>query len=511
MRKIMINDKTNRRRDTGATLWLNGALLAAGFCLLCGCQSVKLPNVMTESPSLTEIQQAVNANSSKIQTLQADNATVGVTSMPGWAKCRVAYQRPGRIRVRGTANMMGPVIDTGCNDQVFWYWSKMTEPSQLSWCRLEEFSTSPFSQMITIDPAMFPEALGVVEFKTTDVTEGPIAQQDRTLLLTTKVQRADGVYTKCTYVEPKTAAVKRQDLLNPSGNVVLSINCTEFQYDSVAGVVLPKRITIARPQTNESIHLDLGTMVVNGTGNLTAQTFEMPSSADLGNVPVVEVGKMTTTTGQVPTAAVPVAAPGSPSYTAGAAQPAPSPSGPTAQPANQTAYNAASTSLTPGAANRLAPFGDFPGVTRGPAITSSSASNPTTYPPAGESKPLFTGTVAGMPAWNSNTTPTSAPNTAAPAEKIVPGSPQDYASTYNNAAQVPAVQPPAAQVPAAASNQGLAPVPVSPAASAAPPINGAMPGTYSREPMEGSTYYNNILNTSPATTSDHMRTQVLAP
>ncbi|MDO4586837.1 MAG: hypothetical protein Q4C95_06000 [Planctomycetia bacterium] len=255
-----------------------------------GCHSVKLPIVINENPSLSEIQQAVNQNSAKIKTLQSKNASVGVSSISGMANCQLAFERERRVRLIGNANMMGRVIDCGCNDELFWFWSKFQDPVQISYCRLNELSSNSLTDSIPIDPTWFPEVLGIVEFKTDEEAEGPISQSDGTLLVKTKKKRSNGQYTKYTYIEPKTAAVKRQDIQDPNGNTVISVLCTEFQYIESQKIVLPQKLVIHFPKSNDALHLNLGDLSVNSSENIQAGIFEMPKSSDLNNSPVVNIG-----------------------------------------------------------------------------------------------------------------------------------------------------------------------------------------------------------------------------
>ena len=315
------------------------ALLAVFLALFAfaGCQSVKLPVVMSDNPSLADVLGAVNANSAKIQSLRGEDGTLGVSNVAGWANCRVAYQRPQNIRLVGTANMMGRVIDFGSNDRLFWYWSKFDEPSQILYASHSEYAASPMKERIPVDPAWFPEALGVIDINAADVIEGPIIQPDKTLLIVTRRQRPDGVYKKYTFIEPKTAAVKRQDIMDPTGQTVVTVVCSKFQVDQATGVVLPKNLVLSSPKASETIHLDLGTLRVNPSEGFNTALFELPPSEEIG-APSIDVGKATAAQQVIPqqtsappmvappAASVPAAAPpaAAPSATTSVAPPAPS-------------------------------------------------------------------------------------------------------------------------------------------------------------------------------------------
>lgn len=344
-----------RRRGS---IW---GLLIFALAALGGCQSVKLPVVMNDNPSLADVQTAVNQNSAKINSLRSDNATLGVSNVAGWANCNLAYQRPQNVRLIGTANMMGRVVDIGSNDQQFWYWSKFEEPPQISYSSLADYASSPLRDKIPVDPIWFPEALGVVEINPADVIEGPIVQPDKTLLIVTRRQRPDGVYKKYTFIEPKTAAVKRQDVMDPSGQTVVTVHCSEFQVDEGTGAVLPKKLVISSPKADGAVHLDLGTLRVNPSEGLAAALFQMPSPSDVGS-PSVDLGKAAPVT--APQVNPPPTVAPAPSAVPAPAAPAPSASLPNAS--------------SPGAVGT--------GVSAGPEL--GRVSNPPVEIPAATQAPL---------------------------------------------------------------------------------------------------------------------------
>ncbi|MDO5567045.1 MAG: hypothetical protein Q4G59_10350 [Planctomycetia bacterium] len=312
---------------------------------MAGCQSSPpLPTVLGDKPTASDIQQAVNRNSQKIKTLVAPNATLGAANVPGWARCQLAFERPSRVRVIGTANMMGRVFDTGTNDDILWYWDKFREPQELAWCKKSEFANPAIARdSIPIDPTWLPEALGLTEFNSQDPVEGPIPQFDKTLLLISKRNYMGQTFSKYTYVEPKSAAVKRQDIQDARGNVLFTVTVNEFQLDAVNNIVLPKRLTITSPPTKDSINLDLGSVQINGDA-IPRETFQMPRSEDIGNVPVVNVASRGLPLTQNPTA-TPISRT-SPSLGAPAAAPV-TPVAPATPPQMTTSQSPLSKTATP--------------------------------------------------------------------------------------------------------------------------------------------------------------------
>ena len=278
-------ESRNAKRSKRAAFLRNLSLLLmstffASVSLFVGCAlspKPKLPEVVGETPAFQELQTAVNANSAKIETIFSSDASLGVASTPGWAKCQIAFERPGNLRVVGSAPAMGRVVDVGCNDERFWFWSDFQNSDELYFCRLDQFQNSAAARVLPLDPTWFPEAFGVVELKDDELVDGPTPQEDGSLLVTLKKTRQDGVYLKRIYFEPKTAAILRQDVQAPSGETVVSIRCKRSVYIEEPGVVLPQKIEIECPRTDESLIVDVGTPILNDSSKIAEKAFQQPT------------------------------------------------------------------------------------------------------------------------------------------------------------------------------------------------------------------------------------------
>lgn len=279
-------------------------LLACGllFALLsngCALHKTPLPEVIKSDPTLEEIVDAINRNSDKIESLVSEDGTLGVSSTPWTAKCRLAYKRESKIRLVGSLNMVGPVVDFGSDGNLFWFWFKNQEPNQISFCKLSEYAESSMRDQIPVDPIWFPEALGVMRIDLSEVVEGPTVDRDNTIKLVLKKTRPEGDYYKYLYLEAKTAALQRQDIKNPVTNEILTVSCDEFQYDKEHEVVLPKKIAISRSMAKERFYIDLGTLQVNPAD--VTLTFSPPKPEELG-APLVDIGPNGKTENAVPQA-----------------------------------------------------------------------------------------------------------------------------------------------------------------------------------------------------------------
>ena len=269
------------------TLILFLCFLLLGICCGCSLRKVQLPEVMKVNPTLDEVISAVNNNSAKVNALSSEDGTLGVSSSPWTAKCRLAFRRNSNIRLVGNLNMVGPVVDVGSDGEIFWFWFKNQEPNQISYCKLSEYAQSSMRDQIPVDPVWFPESLGVMKIDSADVVEGPVIDRDNTVKLVLKRTRPEGDYFEYLYLESKTAAVRRLDVRNPVTDEILSVEYDDYQIDPDFGVVLPKKVTISRSLAKERLFIDLGTLRVNPQELTLA--FTPPDPNELG-APLVDIG-----------------------------------------------------------------------------------------------------------------------------------------------------------------------------------------------------------------------------
>ncbi len=261
-------------------LTLVATFCTAAFCGALGCsfhQKPKLPVVLKENPTAADLIAVVNKNGEEIQSLYSSNATVGAGNAPGWAACQVAYQKPGNFRLIGTAALSGRVVDCGCNGERFWIWNKFQEEDELYYCRLDQYQGSAFARVLPIDPTWFPEAIGILDLKENEIVDGPTEQNDGSLLITSKKTRPDGDYIRRTYFDAKTAEILRQDVQNPNGETIVTVRCKESQLLEESGLVLPRKLEIFSPATNETLIVDLGTPTVNDSEKIAENAFKQPT------------------------------------------------------------------------------------------------------------------------------------------------------------------------------------------------------------------------------------------
>jgi hypothetical protein len=248
------------------------------------------PEVLATGSSLDQVIGAVNQNAAKITSLQTSNASIAVPGMPAipLLKGNIAAQRPGRVRLQASS-LMGPEVDLGANDELFWFWVKRNEPPALYFARHDQFCGSAAQRLMPIEPQWLLDALGFVEFRPTDRHEGPLPLGDGKLEVKSTIVGRCGTMTKRTVIDARLAWVLEQHLYDGNGTLVASAVAKSHQYHHEAGVSLPQQIEIRIPASELSLSIDVGRVAINPLID-SPQLWTMPTmkgtpQVDLGSTP----------------------------------------------------------------------------------------------------------------------------------------------------------------------------------------------------------------------------------
>jgi hypothetical protein len=293
------------------------AVMVAAALSIAGCRSHPWlrrnsgdppPIVFASLPSPLEAVAAVNANTQRIQTLQTHGATISVPGAPSIG-AEIAIERPRRLRLKARTQLLGPELDLGSNDELFWMWAaRMPDPS-VFYARHDQFTTSRARQMLAVEPQWLIEAVGLVEIDQASVLDGPHAAGGERVQLRTTLATAGGQYTRLLVLHHRYAWVLEQHVYDERGQLLASARNSGHEYHSIDGVSLPRRIDVEVPQGVLRLQLDVDRWSINQALPEGAATFELPRS-QLSNYRFVDMADpgFVPTVGSPPSAAVPSAA-----------------------------------------------------------------------------------------------------------------------------------------------------------------------------------------------------------
>ncbi|TWU00236.1 hypothetical protein Pla108_11830 [Botrimarina colliarenosi] len=243
------------------------------------------PAVLTPTATSADVVAAVNANSARIQTYQAQSASVSMPQSAGLplVSASIAVERPMRFRLRATTALSGPELDLGSNDERFWIWARRNEPPALYTARHDQWATSPVRGQVPVEPAWLIEALGLVQLDPNAAYVGPLPRDNGTIELRTQV--ADGG-ARVLIIDAQTACVREQHVYDTAGSLTASVFADQFHYDPGTQTSLPERVRISVPASGLNLTIGTGPIVVNAPVGDGGQLWTVPQ---IGSYPVIDL------------------------------------------------------------------------------------------------------------------------------------------------------------------------------------------------------------------------------
>ena len=234
-----------------------------------------LPPALPQTPTLDQVIQVVNANSSQIRNFAAPQATLSGTGFPS-LQASIAFERPLNLRIRAGTGMLGEELDLGSNSELFWFWARRTQPPAVYYCRHAQFATSPARRSLLVDPYWLIEALGVAELDSALPHQGPFVRSDKRLEIRTARENPDGPSTKITVIDPVHGLVLEQHLYDSRNQLTASALASQHRRDPLSGLIMPTIVDIRLPPQKTSLRLSLGNVQINRPIPNPEQLWAMP-------------------------------------------------------------------------------------------------------------------------------------------------------------------------------------------------------------------------------------------
>ena len=270
------------------------ALLLVSVCS--GCRwphmfrryaSEPTPIAFAALPSRDEALAAINANGARIQSLQTQGATVSVPGAPSIG-AEIALDKPKSFRFRAGTTLLGPELDMGSNDSLFWFWAARAPEPSVFYARHDQFATSRARQMLPIEPSWLIQALGVVEVDPATILDGPKAAGKDRVEVRTSLSTSAGQFTRLIHLDSRYAWILEQHLYDERGQLVASARSSEHEYYPLDGVSLPRQIDVQIPQGQMQFQLTVDRWTINQPPLEGPALFELPR-AQLASHPFVDM------------------------------------------------------------------------------------------------------------------------------------------------------------------------------------------------------------------------------
>jgi hypothetical protein len=232
------------------------------------------PVLFTALPVKAEAVAALNANTQRIRTLQAQGATVSVPGLPA-ISADLALERPLRLRFRAGTTWTGQELDLGSNDELFWFWAARDPVPQVMYARHDRFALSHTRNMLPVEPTWLVEALGLVELEPSTVSEPVAAGKDR-IEIRSRVATPQGEMTRLIHLHAQHGYILEQHLLDARGQIKATSRLSQHEFYPLDGVSLARKIEVQVPQAQMQFQLDVTTYTINQPFADGQALFELP-------------------------------------------------------------------------------------------------------------------------------------------------------------------------------------------------------------------------------------------
>ncbi|MFO0818255.1 MAG: hypothetical protein U1A77_09960 [Pirellulales bacterium] len=261
-----------------------GLLLVVALSSSTGCHLMpnvrmpwapQAPVVFTAPPTADDIVRAVNSNSAPVRQLATDSASVSAAGFPP-LRADLAFERPRNFRMR--ASLLGPELDVGSNDDLFWMWVKHSPQPGVFYARHDRFATSPARQLMPIDPALVVDSFGLMQLDPLGAFDAPRDLGDHKLEIRTRVPSPDGDLTRVIVVHDKYGWVLEQRLFDSRNRLIATAVASQHRHYPEVGVSLPHRLEFKLPAAQLDFTVNVNTFRIN----------QLDGSAQLWTLPQME-------------------------------------------------------------------------------------------------------------------------------------------------------------------------------------------------------------------------------
>ncbi len=220
------------------------------------------PVAFLQPPSLQEIVTTINANTARVQQLQATSATLHIAGVPS-LRTSLALDRPLRFRMQAGTGLTGTELDLGSNEDTFWLWAKRNDPPATYYGRHREYNQSAARSILPVPPNWLIEALGLVMIDIDGSWEGPFLRDAGRLEIRGRVPTASGVLTKVIVLDDRRGVILEQHVYDEGGQLLATALATQHTFDVEHQVTLPRQIDIQLPPAQLAFSLEIDGFHIN--------------------------------------------------------------------------------------------------------------------------------------------------------------------------------------------------------------------------------------------------------
>lgn len=246
------------------------------------------PALPADAPK-SEIVQRVNDNISKVSSWRSDNVRIS-SRMPMMRikiDAKIAVESPKNFRLMANS-IRGDEADFGCNHELFWFWSRDSEPKCVFYARHDQMAGSEQLRQLPFQPDWLMEVLGVVPLNEEELTlQVESSSRHEASLISERLLPSGQAVKRVILVDTQYGRVLQHSLYDDSGRLIAKAKLSRHDRDPASGAILPRVIDIEWPQANNlSMTMEIGKLAVNPS-SVPSQMFALPrkpgyAAMDLG-------------------------------------------------------------------------------------------------------------------------------------------------------------------------------------------------------------------------------------
>lgn len=235
-----------------------------------------IPRALPAAPTLKQVMDVVNDNSSKVISFSSSQASISSPGMPS-LRANIAFQRERNFRLRAETVLTGTELDLGSNEQIFWFWMRRNPQPVIFVCRHDQFTASAARQLLPVEPIWLIQALGLVSFDPNAQHQGPFPVGAGRIEIRSSIATPQGPMTRVAILDDSRALVLQQNLYDAQGNSIATAQLSKHVRDSASGVIMPRHVDVQWPTAKLEFSIDMSDLVINRLPPNSQELFTKPN------------------------------------------------------------------------------------------------------------------------------------------------------------------------------------------------------------------------------------------
>lgn len=285
--------------ERGQMTLLQIVLLGALCAALSGCANMRAMTwrrdplapkscTLPQNPTVAEIVAHVNANVDKIQAWKCDSVRINAAGVPVPLDGHLYVEREHRLRLE-VASVMGPEVDFGSNDELFWIWSRRAERPEVLYAAHADLDLAQQRFPVPFEPKWLMEALSIAPLSAEGARLESAPGSAEVRLVSDHTLPNGQPVRKIVLVDGCHGKVLEHSTYDANNRPLVRVRLGDHRYDAASGALLPRYVKLDWPMQKMSMEMVMNGVQVN-PASLPPQVWSMKQvpgtqAVNLGRAP----------------------------------------------------------------------------------------------------------------------------------------------------------------------------------------------------------------------------------